>query len=176
MLLVITRCSTRSADVKENQNVNAVLELSLQSVLDSLHLENDLKEKILVHTEFFPDNARTSSVASLIDFLGADTSKQDIDLLRRLKKTVNDSLVIWKDYLRLRTTDLYFHHSDSLFKSPKYFGTFSLSNPILDNEIKRGCYYFAINCGNVCSKGYIIFLRKDANSWKLDDFFEVWHG
>ena len=58
-----------------------------------------------------------------------------------------------------------------------YFGSLNLSKVAYNEEKTIGCYYFALNCGNDCSNGYLIFVKKpedDTNKWVLEDVINIW--
>jgi hypothetical protein len=144
---------------------------------DSLKNAYDFDSKFLVHSEFYPDNLKKESINRLSTFLSKDSlilAKNELQLLQELMLIANDSVMPGFNEIDIDGIKLLFYEADSLFRHHEYFGTFSMTNLVIDDSANRCSFYLAINCGNNCSRGFIFFGKRKASQWELESVYQVW--
>lgn len=66
--------------------------------------------------------------------------------------------------------------NEHIFDSPFYSGSIVISNVILNDNQTLGSYYLAVNCGNNCSAGFLVFIKRTDKQWIIDNQVLLWEG
>lgn len=172
-----------SGCVKENEKqeiksteTNSVFTQILPQVMDTLSGEFDLENRTLVHHEFNQHKLKDLIIKVTLDSLEQDKSLQ-VELLRKLSNIINDSVIFEDLNLSRKKYNIVYKREEVelLLEQNDSLHILNLS-PIAFNKRKDvGCFYFAIDCGDGCGKGYFIYILKERN-WRILEMFTIWHG
>ena len=156
-----------AGDVVVEQTFDSVLDI----VAEELSIQN--RKSTLVHWEIYPLKEKERSVDEALE---SEVFKPYRALLQQLKPVINDPVN--------STFDNYQHKNISIFEKgpgnsphlqdPGLSGTFNLSNSVSTGDL--GCYYFALHCGNRCSKGFFVITEFEEGRWRVKEFINIWGG
>jgi len=170
--LIVFSCDIKRTDASKFEVVVQTVGYAIDSMtfgaLDSV---------ILIHKEKYPDKIKRMSIEA---FLSTDPkiNVNDRQLIEALLISVNDSVTV-------RTANIHSKHNlisedIAYFDDPRYFGTISLSNPVMNENETLACYYLALNCFKInesgCSVGYLIIGEKFNGGWRVKRSFSLWIG
>jgi hypothetical protein len=108
--------------------------------------------------------------------LNSEAFKPYWPVLEKLKPVVNNPVIFKFDSYFYKSFSVFEERPEdhSIYDAPGYSGSINLSNSVsIDN---LGCYYFAINCGNHCSQGFIVIAEFQDERWKVKELVQIWRG
>jgi hypothetical protein len=167
-LFLLSSCQ----NLKETQ-VDIIIDQTFGSVLDIVVNELDIKSKkpVFVHQEIH-SKAKDLSVETA---LNSKEFKPYTSLLEQLKISINDPVIFKADDYTYKNIKIFEYQSENPHHRDQGFsGTINLSNSVSNGVL--GCYYFALNCGNHCSKGFFVIAELQDGRWKIKEFIQIWSG
>lgn len=182
IVIAFCMCFFISCSSKENEP-DIILDSFLYQAVDSLIAKHDINDKIIIYQNSYPDNAKKIMIRRIIEDYHKENGETDspkISLLKEIDRILDDTVRLEVDEKKFNKYSFY-HTEESIknlvdFNSDQYFGSISLSNVAINDDQNFAGFYIAIQCGNRCSEGYIIFLSKEKNGWVLSDINKVWEG
>lgn len=175
LVILIMGCdtSTKNESSLQSSIIGEVFYPSLDSVLSDYRVDG----KILVLNQDNSDKARQIVIEQIIE------SNPDLrEDVRHLLTSLVDKLYVSLELSineKIKQPYSFFYKEESIrshvdFDSEEYFGSVGISGLAVYG--KSGCFYMTIFCGNQCSKGYLIFVRKLKTRWELENITNVWSG
>lgn len=157
----------------QNDSTQLISETS-KEFLDQIAKIEGLTNSYLVHTELENDKAKEIFIEGSIK--QGLISGADIDLVKSINKnSVNyrfpENFRFGVDNKIVESFDEVDENNDDLV-----FGSINITDPAIDYKKQIGCYYFAINCGKDCSKGFLVFAIKRNFTWVIEKIIPLWEG
>ncbi|HQQ98969.1 MAG TPA: hypothetical protein PLX35_16975 [Cyclobacteriaceae bacterium] len=174
LALFVLACTNNRRD----HLANLVIDQTIDSVL-SFATQGITGTAILIHSEYYPNELKTGTVVSVFEskeFIIETERKVIEDLIKLTYDSVKFQFSVYKRALNGDTIVIFEEGSaqSEFYLDPNYRGSINITDASY-NE-KFGCYYFAYNCGNGCSRGYFVSVRKNDELWVIDRIIPVWRG
>lgn len=152
-----------------------VIESTVIQFLNKMAVVEGLKNRVLVHDELPVDNVKTLIIKSVLKH-GILTDSTEIKLVNILLADSSKRVLFQfpnRFYFVGQNEVIEFDGDEGIFSKPNFYGTINLTNAaVIENQ---GCYYFAINCGNNCSQGFLVFTKlKDSTNWDIYNVVKLW--
>ncbi len=131
------------------------------------------------------DSIKKDSLNRIVAFIpklgGIDSD--DLKKIPKDYKSISDS--VWSftpekyntnKYIFKKTAELPFDNSYENWKNkyPKFSGVLSFSQIYFDKEMQNGILSVTYTCGVSCSVGYLLYIEKVNNKWKVKKVNNTW--
>lgn len=133
----------------------------------------------MVFHNIYPDNVKRITIEGVLQE-NHEIKSENLEMLRSLLHVLDDSVKLNISEGRIHDSYIFYHKQESIernvdFDGEDFFGSISVSNVIRNETSNRACYYLAIQCGNDCSAGYIVYTVKTSSKWVIDEIIPLWY-
>lgn len=131
------------------------------------------------------DSIKKDSLNRIVAFIPKLTSieSDDLKIIPKDYKSISDSLWTFtpekyntKKYIFKKASELPFDNSYENWakKYTKFSGVLSFSQIYFDKEMKKAILSVTYICGVNCSVGYLVYIEKEKNKWKVKKVNNTW--
>lgn len=168
-LILIQACANNQNELKHE----AIIIETIDSAINYFSF-NELDSAILIHTEFYPDNAKILSIGKI----KSEIDREMIPLVEKLEEKLKDSVLFKFHEFKFKNNLIIENNANNegYFSHPNYFGTINISDPAISTDGKFACYYLGINCDEDCSRGFLVITGKANEKWRVKKQIQVWRN
>lgn len=174
-LLIVILFSCNSKGVRSHDSVT-IIKQTIGDFLSNFSKDSEKDTVIFIRVEV-NGKIKQLSISHVIDSSYLD-SPSELELARKVLDGVDERISFGLEgyqYAKIRifeNTNINSHY----FNHRSYIGTIIVSNVFFNDSKTLGSYYLAVNCGNNCSAGFLIFVEPANDSWVISKAVLLWHG
>lgn len=166
LFTLISGCST-----EDSERISTIHLDILPQLIDSVNAEFQTEMKTFKFDDPYEDAVKVNALTNIYKYYESDKSER----LKMLYKLIKDSVsTISIQDSELKVGSLTIISNRIKIRTNKIDGLLNLSKVVMSENSELACFYFAIQCGEECGIGYVVYVKRENEKWSLDSLLPVW--